>query len=274
MTSVSDPSSARTGEPHQHVFRLADGVDVAVRLYPGPKAQKPGGALVYFHGGLFNSGSLEDADSLGRGLCTAVTVLSVDYPLAPHTPFPIVLERSYQMLRALVDKSDAVRIDRSQLFIGGDEAGGNLAAGLALLVRDRGLGTALAGQVLITPLLDASLTTESMRRAEGCPCQQAWSDYLPDPKDRVHPYASPLHCLRVAGLPPTLVLNGEFDPLRDEGQAYAVKLAAAGVPVRHHVFMGVPGRLVVASHPAFEQSVDAVKHFLLEHSIPPHRKGS
>jgi len=126
---------------------------------------------------------------------------------------------------------------RSRIFVAGEEAGGNLAAALALMARDR--RAPLAGQILFSPMLDPVMGTCSLRSAEvgafGCPWADGWHAYLGSPDKAAHPYAAPLDATRLAGVAPALILSAQDDPLRDESETYARHLRKAGVPVRHHV---------------------------------------
>jgi len=126
---------------------------------------------------------------------------------------------------------------RSRIFVAGEEAGGNLAAALALMARDR--RAPLAGQILFSPMLDPVMGTCSVRGAAvgavGCPWADGWHAYLGSPDKAAHPYAAPLDATRLAGVAPALILSAQDDPLRDESEAYARHLGKAGVPVRHHV---------------------------------------
>ncbi|MFN3673945.1 MAG: alpha/beta hydrolase fold domain-containing protein, partial [Bosea sp. (in: a-proteobacteria)] len=122
--------------------------------------------------------------------------------------------------------------------VAGEEAGGNIAAALALMARDR-LGPALAGQILLSPMLDPCLGTCSLREADagpvGCHWADGWADYLGSPDKAAHPYAAPVNASRLAGLPPALLISAQDDPLRDEAATYAARLLEAGVVTLHHI---------------------------------------
>lgn len=221
--------------------------DVTVRVY-SPKARAavvP--AILYIHGGGFVVGSLETehagAARLAQGL--GVVVVSVEYRLAPEHPFPAAIEDCYAALVWLHDEAGALGIDTGRVAINGGSAGGGLAAGLALLARDRG-GPAICFQYLGIPELDDRLDTPSMQRFHDTPmwsrpqAEQSWEWYLGDANARndVSPYAAPARATDVAGLPTAYISTMEFDPLRDEGINYALKLLAAGVSVELHSFPG------------------------------------
>jgi acetyl esterase/lipase len=229
--------TARHSPPHRGASTPA-AVDVPphrVRFY-GRRAEGASTPLVvHFHGGAFCSGSVDSASPLARLLADAgAIVLSVDYPLAPDHPFPSAVEAAYATLRWAHQHRQQLAGRGAGLFLAGEEAGGNIAAAVALMARDR-LGPPVDGQILVSPLLDASMGTASMRCAQGTPAGAEWAggwrQYLSCPCDASHPYATPIAGTRFAGLPPMLLLSAPDDPLRDEGRSYASRLRAAGVPV-------------------------------------------
>ena len=134
--------------------------------------------------------------------------------------------------------------EKSPLLVAGEEAGGNLAAALALMARDQ-QSPQLAGQILISPMLDPCLATRSIREAEagavGCKWADGWHQYLCSPDKAAHPYAAPLGSTRLAGLPPALVLTADDDPMRDESLSYARRLGDFGITVQQHVLRGPTG---------------------------------
>jgi acetyl esterase len=196
--------------------------------------------MVYFHPGGFISGSLEASDSCLREFASQInaSLLAPTYTQAADQPFPAAAEDAYAALVACAAHPKRYRWTGKTLIVSGTEAGGNLAAVAALMARDRG-GPRLAGQLLISPMLDPGLTSGSMRCADAnasaeqiaMTCADGYRDYLPRAADRMHPYACPLASTRLKGLPPTLMVSIEGDPLRDEANAYAAKLAAANVRV-------------------------------------------
>jgi acetyl esterase len=204
----------------------ADGVPVRVyRPRDGTRA-----ALVYYHGGGWVLGGLESHDRLCRALAarSGATVVAVDYRLAPEHPYPAAVEDAWTATRWA-----GVRFPR--LAVGGDSAGGQLAAAVARRARDAGLPVAL--QVLVYPVTDHGADTPSSRECTEGPAftteqmRWFWDQYLPDPSRAADPDCSPLRAADLAGLAPALVLTAEYDPLRDEGEDYARRLDAAGVPV-------------------------------------------
>jgi acetyl esterase len=212
--------------------------DVPVRLYAPPGAG-PWPLLVWVHGGGWVIGDVPSYDALCRRLALAVPaiVVSVEYRRAPEHKFPAAAEDAYAATCALAEGAAALGADPARVAVGGDSAGGNLSAVVSLMARDRG-GPRLAHQLLVYPVTDATFDTPSYRdNAEGYlltrdMMQWFWNHYLPTPADGANPYASPLRAADLAGLPPATVITAEFDPLRDEGEAYAARLGAAGVPVR------------------------------------------
>lgn len=214
------------------------GGDLAIRLYrPAGEGVKP--ALVYFHGGGWVIGSLASHDGACRRLAevSGCVVVAVDYRLAPEYPFPAAFDDSYAATKWLVAEAASLGIDPTRVGVAGDSAGANLAAAVTLKARDEG-GPALAVQVLIYPATRFDAETPSIiRNAEGYGLTTAamrWfsAQYIPDPVLRQSPLASVMNAKSVSGLPPALVVTAEFDPLCDEGEAYAARLHDAGVPVR------------------------------------------
>ena len=229
-----------------HDERVAvDGGEVAVRIYtPAGEGARP--ALVYLHGGAWWLGDLDQADGGCRWIAAEVgcIVVSVDYRLAPEHPFPIPFEDCFAATAWVAREATRLGIDPTRIAVGGGSAGGNLAAAVALAARDRG-GPALCFQLLDIPATDASMKSASIaENAEGylltrAGMEQGWGYYLQRAEHRGHAYASPLLAPDLAGLPPALVTTAEFDPLRDEGEAYARRLEAAGVSVELHRFDGM-----------------------------------
>ena len=197
-------------------------------------------ALLYLHGGGWVLGDIDSHDSVCRALAqrAGCVVLSVDYGLAPEHRFPEPLDDSWAGLAWLHDNAAALGVDPERIAVGGDSAGGNLAAVLAHWARDRG-GPKIAAQLLIYPVTDFDLDTQSYRSAGvgyGLTRESMrwyWEQYLADPRDGASPDASPLRAKDFTNLPPALVLTCELDPLESEGSAYAAALRAAGVSVEH-----------------------------------------
>jgi acetyl esterase len=208
---------------------------IAVRVY-APAAGRALAGIVYFHGGGFVIGGLDSHDGTCRALANAsgCAVVSVDYRLAPEHRFPAAPEDCYAALRFVAERGEELGIDPRRLAVAGDSAGGNLAAVTALLARER-RGPDLRFQLLVYPVADHAFDTASYRdNAEGYFLTTAmmrwfWGHYLERPEQGDDPLASPLRAKDLAGLPPALVITAEYDPLRDEGEAYAERLRKAGV---------------------------------------------
>ena len=209
--------------------------DVPVRIYT-PEGTGPFPILVWYHGGGWVIGDLESADPTARHLCKGAgcVVVSVDYRLAPETKFPGPAEDCYAATVWSVNNAASLNADASRLAVGGDSAGGNLAAGISLMAADRG-GPAIAHQLLVYPVTERNYDTPSYsQNAEGFLLARDamiwyWDAYLADEADASNPYAAPMNAESLAGQPPALVITAEFDPLRDEGEAYGRRLQEAGV---------------------------------------------
>jgi acetyl esterase len=212
-----------------------------LRLYRGAPERISDDLMVFFHPGGFVVADVESTDSCLRVLADScrINVLAPCYALAPERPFPAAVEDAHAVLTLTGHHRASLGWKGTHLFVGGVEAGGNLAAVSALVCRDR-QGPKLAGQILVMPMLDASMHSDSMRRAADQPdtreiaqaLERSYRSYLPHPSDRLHPYASPMKTSRLAGLPPALIIYTEGDPLSDEARAYADKLIKVGVPVQ------------------------------------------
>jgi acetyl esterase len=219
--------------------------DIRVRIYRPDTAngdRLP--ILVYAHGGGFVFCDLDSHDELCRNIANRIpaTVISVDYRLAPENRWPDAADDFYAAAQWATGNAEAVGGDARRIAVGGDSAGGNLAAVTALMARDRG-GPSLAGQLLLYPVIAADFDNESYRLfGKGFynpkPAMQwYWDQYVPTLADRDHPYASPLRA-KLNGLPPAVIVVAGHDPLRDEGIAYADALEAAGIPIVRCVFDG------------------------------------
>ena len=219
--------------------------DIAARFYL-PDAARPCPALVYFFGGGWVLGSLDAVDAVCRRLANdgACAVVSIAYRRAPEHPFPAGLEDCYAATCWIAEHGDEHGLDSSRLAVGGASAGGNLAAAVALLARERG-GPPLVFQLLVYPPLDHRAATPSMRTRPDPPFFSSedvawcWDHYLADRADGEGPLASPLRAADLQGLPPALVITAEFDPLRDEAELYAARLREAHVATQLVRFAGV-----------------------------------
>jgi acetyl esterase len=247
---------------------------IPVRVYrplgSKPKARLP--ALVYFHGGGWTIGDLDTHDVVCRGLANRsdCAVVSVDYRMGPEHRFPAAVEDCWAATRWLAANGAEIGVEGSRLAVGGDSAGGNLATVVALLARDAG-APRLAAQILFYPATEMAATHASHERfAEGYVLTRAaiiWfrDNYLRGPGDIADWRASPLRAASLAGLPPALVITAGYDPLKDEGKAYAERMAAAGVEVVYSDYPGLchgfvtMGRVVDAAHTAIGEAAALLK---------------
>ena len=218
---------------------------VPVRIYT-PNGDGPFPCLVWFHGGGWVVGDLDSADSTARHLTVGAgcVVVSIDYRLAPETKFPGPAEDCYAATSWVFENASGLGILADRIAVGGDSSGGNLAAAVCLMIKDRG-GPNLAMQLLVYPVTDWSFQTDSyVGNAEGYQLTKDtmiwyWDQYVSHDGDAQDPYAAPLKAPDLSGLPSALVITAEFDPLRDEGEAYANRLKVAGVPTSCTRYLGM-----------------------------------
>jgi acetyl esterase len=228
-----------TPEPVHEVLELSmpvgDG-ELPLRLYrPSGQARQP--VLVYFFGGGWTLGQIDTCDGICRTLANAAgcMVIAVGYRLAPEHKFPVPVNDCYDAVSWIVEHAAELGIDPDRVAVGGDSAGGNLAAAVTLRAAWQG-GPPLAAQLLVYPNTCFGMDTESVRENDDPSMFNRrsvdwyWSHYLASPADGSDPLASPLLAADHAGLPPALVITAEYDPLRDEAEQYARRLQEAGVP--------------------------------------------
>ena len=256
--------------------------DIRLRIYRGTHsgADEVLPCMVFLHGGGWVIGNLESHDRVCRRLANLarICVVAVDYRLAPEHRFPAALDDSAAAYQWVHDNAAALHIAPGRIGVGGDSAGGNLAAVLALMARDGTLPPALF-QVLLYPVTDLTASSASYQRVtSGVPLTAATMHYFighytPNPNDRTHWHASPLQAASLAGSAPALVLTVAHDPLCDEGIAYARRLEADGVRVTalhladqiHGMLMH--GKLVRASNVALD-CIGAIAGNALHHGVP------
>jgi len=234
------PEMARTED---HTLTAFDGGSFEVRVHVPRRS--PVGVFVYLHGGGWVVQDIDGYDTLGRQLAdkSGCAVVLVNYRKAPEHPFPAAVEDSWTALTWTADHLAEIAGSQVPLIVGGDSAGGNLSAVMALRARENG-GPSIARQVLVYPVTDADFTRPSYQEAENQTLLTTefmawfWDQYVPDPEQRTHPEASPLHADDLSGLPPALVITAAHDVLRDEGEAYAAQLEEAGVEVHHRRWDG------------------------------------
>jgi acetyl esterase/lipase len=218
-----------------------------VRLFQPPGRAKPSRAILYMHGGGFVFGDIGLTNWICSGLAarTGMLVASLGYRLAPGARFPAAVEDCYEALKWLHARSEDFGIDPAHIGVAGESAGGNLAAGLCLVSRERG-GPHIDFQSLIYPALDMTSGSPSIRENANAPIltenamKVFTACYLGSKDDAANPLASPLLAANLAGLPPALIQVAEHDPIRDDGWRYAARLRAAGVPVRITEYAGAP----------------------------------
>ncbi|HZO70904.1 MAG TPA: alpha/beta hydrolase [Ktedonobacteraceae bacterium] len=243
--------AARRGEP-EPVSKIEDRTipgpegAIPIRIYT-PEGHGPFPVLVFFHGGGWVIGNIDTHDATCRALTNAAgcITVSVDYRLAPEHKFPAAPEDCYAATTWVAKNAAAINSDAARIAVGGDSAGGNLAAVVALMARDRG-GPKLIYQLLIYPVTDYYKpgTPSYQENAEGYFLTREgmvwfWDLYLSNEGEALHPYVSPLQAESLSGLPPAMVITAEFDPLRDEGEMYANRLKDADVPVTYVPYQGM-----------------------------------
>lgn len=255
MREALEERTRLTGGDPEPVDQVVPGVapgpagPIPVRIYVpvgGRPSDRSLPGLLYFHGGGWARGSLQTHDIVCRALANGAgcVVVSVDYRMAPEHKFPAAFEDSLDATRWVAAHAAELGIDPVRLAVAGDSAGGNLAAAVALALRDAG-GPRLVHQLLIYPVTDHAFDTPSyLENAEGymltrSSMQFYWQLYLGNESDADDFRASPLRARDFSGLPPALVITAEFDPLRDEGRAYADRLRAAGTPVVYREYPGM-----------------------------------
>jgi len=248
-------------------------------MIPGPvgsipmRLYRPPGSTVlpvvlYFHGGGFVGGSLNDADIPAKFIArnSNVLVLSVGYALAPAKPFPAAPEDAYAAMAWIAKNASAINADASRLAVAGDDAGGNLATCLTLIARDRN-ATPILAQALIGPMLDPSMTRlgDAKRLASDLTpqeCAECYRQYLPISLQRLHPYAAPLESRRLGGLPPAFIATAEHDVLHIEAEKYAAALITVGVPTQVARFAGIKHASLREHAPALNEIAEFLRRRL------------
>ena len=252
--------------------------NVPIRIVRPKGMTQPLRPIIYTHGAGWVFGDKDIYDRLIRDLAVGANaaVVFVDFTRSPEAKYSVAIEQSYAVAKHVADKGTALNLDTSKLAVAGDSVGGNMTAAVTMLAKQRG-GPRIGYQVLFYPVTDASFDTGSYR---AFPTHHIltleamkwfWNQYLPDETKRKEPTASPLRASidQLRGLPPALVINGEFDVLRDEGEAYAHKLIEAGVPVTAVRFHGTIHDFVLlnpiaetpAARGAIALATDRLRHF-------------
>jgi acetyl esterase len=273
---MSDLQNTSTPAPDEQWQWPGHGGPVDVRLFRAASGKPRDALLVFFHPGGFVVEDNSAGDACLRVLADAcdINILAPSYALAPAHPFPAAVEDAHAVLAQAVLHRALLGWKGKHLFVGGVEAGGNLAAVSAMMCRDR-QGPKLAGQILVMPMLDAGLHCASMRcggdqaatRGVVDALERSYRSYLPHPADRLHPYASPLQATRLGQLAPAQIFYTEGDPLSDEARAYADKLRLAGNEVELEALPAadVGDDEQRCSITADDPCVTAMKQFLNKH---------
>jgi acetyl esterase len=218
---------------------------IPIRIYRSTN-QESKAALVYYHGGGWVGGDLDTHEALCRSITNAAncTVIAVDYRLAPEYQYPAAAADSFDCFAWVCQNCEALNLDPEKIAVGGDSAGGNLAAVVSLMARDRNHPLPCQ-QILIYPIVNCDLATPSYQQyAEGYSLTAAgmkwfWQHYAPDVAQSKQPSASPLLAADLTGLPPALVILAEYDVLRSEGEQYATRLQQAGIPTQQTQYPGM-----------------------------------
>jgi acetyl esterase len=279
-------AATAAGEEPEPVAKVEDrsipgpGGQIPVRIYT-PQGSGPFPVLVYFHGGGWVIGNVDTHDPTCRTLTNAAgcVVVSVDYRLAPEHKFPAAVDDCYAATQWVAANAAAINGDSSRIAIGGDSAGGNLTAVVAIEAREQG-GPPLVFQLLVYPVTDYSFSTPSYQdNADGYLLTKDsmvwfWDHYLRTEADGQDHRASPLRASDLTGLPPALVITAEYDPLRDEGEAYGRRLQEAGVDTtisRYdgmiHGFFGMVG-IMDKSGQVMEEATAALRAAFAGAAVP------
>lgn len=252
---------------------------VSVRVVRPQGHPEPLPVVLYFHGGGWMLGDRDTHDRLIRELANGaeIALIFVDFTRSPDAQYPVAIEQAYAATKWVAEHGQELNLDPSRLAVAGDDAGGNLAAAVTLLAKDR-RGPRITFQLLFYPVTDTDFDTASYDQFGGGPwltrdaMKWFWKHYLPDEKARVRPTASPLRASldQLEGLPPALVITAENDVLRDDGEAYAQKLTMAGVEVTAVSYLGTIHDFVVlnsitdapAARAAIAQACEALRRAL------------
>ncbi len=244
-------AKARPRAPGPEVAKVEDrripsrGPDVPVRIYT-PAGSGPFPVLIWLHGGGWVTGDLDTVDPSARRMAVGgqCVVVSVDYRLSPETKFPDPTEDCYAATQWAVEHASELNGDPARIAIGGESAGANLAAGVCLMAKDRG-GPNIGWQLLVYPVTSRDFQRRSYQQnGDGYQLTSDtmkwyWEQFLASDADASNPYAAPLEARDLAGQPPALVITAEYDPLRDEGEAYAQRLQEAGVATHYTCYDGM-----------------------------------
>jgi acetyl esterase/lipase len=242
---------------------------VSVRIIRPAETAKALPVVMYYHGGGWAGGDKHTHDRLIRKLASKANaaIVFVEYSLSPNAKYPVAIEEAYHAMKYIADNGRQLNLDSSRLAVAGDSAGGNMAAVMAILAKQRN-GPKIVYQVLFYPVTDANFDTRSYHEyalgygLDRDTMKSIWDNYLPDRDARRQPMASPLQASQylLKGLPPALVITAEQDVLRDEGEAYASKLSDAGVPMTGVQYLGMVHGFILhdgfTDTPATREAID------------------
>jgi acetyl esterase len=278
LYSTSEP--AQPGPVNELLVAVAGGrIPVRILTPPG----RPGAVIVYFHGGGWVLGGLDESGPVARAIAShcGATVVNVGYRLAPEYRYPTATEDAWSALRWVAEHLEEIAGERLPLIVAGEGAGGNLAAVVARRSAERAAGPAAGPaaspavdlQILICPITDCDFDSLSYTDPANQPQLDrdamiwSWDHYAPDIRARSHPDASPLQAVFLSGLPPAVILTAEHDVLRDDGELYATRLVQAGVEVDHRRFTGQPHGFFSqpAAQPAHQEGLDYVASAVARH---------
>jgi acetyl esterase len=262
--NVAMPAMPEPVEKIEHILIPTSEGEVLARIYY-PNTDKNLPVLVYFHGGGWVIASLDVYESSCRALCNAAEaiVVSVNYRQSPEAKFPAAINDAYDSTQWIIQNAAQIGGDPNRVAIAGESAGGNLATVTCLQARDKG-GRMPIAQLLVYPVTDTSMSQASYaENQDTIPLHTSmmpwfWNYYLENESDKTNKYVAPLHADNLSGMPPTILITAEFDPLRDEGEQYAQKLADAGVSVKFQRFDGVVHEFFGLAG-AVSKAADAVK---------------
>ncbi len=254
MTAVELRNRMQLGDmPVEDVARTEDrvipgpdGTELPIRIYWAEVTDEARPVVVFFHGGGWVIGGIDSHDGQVREMVnrTGMVFVSVDYRLAPEAKFPAAAEDCYAATQWVAENAADIGADAARLGVAGDSAGGNLAAVVAQMARDRG-GPAIAHQLLVYPCCDMDSNAWPSQTENGFDyfltkeSMDWFYDQYADVADRDNPYASPIRADSLSGLPPACVITAEYDPLRDEGEVYGAALQEAGVACEVHRYDGM-----------------------------------
>ena len=262
--NVALPAMPEPVEKIEHILIPTSEAEVLARVYY-PNADKDLPVLVYFHGGGWVIANLDVYEASCRALCNAVEaiVVSVNYRQSPEAKFPAAVNDAYDATQWIIQNAAQIGGDPNRVAVAGESAGGNLATVACLKAQDKG-GKMPVAQLLVYPVTDTSMSQASYaENQDTIPLHTSmmpwfWNYYLENESDKTNKYVAPLHADNLGGLPPTILITAEFDPLRDEGEQYAQKLADAGVSVKFQRFDGVVHEFFGLAG-AVSKATDAVK---------------